>query len=169
MGVLKNGYFKTLYAEDAVFVYARYFENGNDVFGNKGDGTFAVCAVNRSFEQQTIKVDNVIRLLPSCNFETTRKVWSSSNTSVAVVDNRGNVTAVGEGKCTIKVTCYGEDSLGNEIKASASTKIVVNEKSEATDLKQKVREVFDEFFEVKLHDFLENLKKFMIVLLRYAY
>ncbi len=119
--------------------------------------------------KQTIKVDNVIRLLPSCNFETTRKVWSSSNTSVAVVDNRGNVTAVGEGKCTIKVTCYGEDSLGNEIKASASTKIVVNEKSEATDLKQKFREAFDEFFEVKLHDFLENLKRFMIVLLKYAY
>ncbi len=55
--VLKNGYFKTLYAEKAVFAYARYYEDGKDAFGNKGDGTFAICAVNRSFEDQSIKVD----------------------------------------------------------------------------------------------------------------
>ncbi len=119
--------------------------------------------------KRTLKVDDKTRLLPSSNFKATSKAWSSSNTSVAVVDNYGNVTAVGEGKCTIKVICYGEDSFGNEIKASTKTQIVVNEKTETKDLKGKFREAFDEFFEVKLHDFLENLKKFMIVLFRYAY
>lgn len=117
----------------------------------------------------TMKVDETTRLLTSCNFNATKKTWSSSNPEVATVDNHGNVTAVGKGECKIIVTCYGKDSFENEIEASASTKIVVNEKSEATDLKQKFREAFDEFFEVKLHDFLENLKRFMIVLLRYAY
>lgn len=119
--------------------------------------------------KRTIKVDDTIRLLPSCNYETTRKVWSSSNTSVAVVDNYGNVTAVGEGKCTIRVICYGEDFFGNEIKSSASTKIVVNEKSPAKDFKERFREAFYEFFEVKLYDIVENLKKFLIVLFTYAY
>lgn len=119
--------------------------------------------------KQTLKVGDTTRLLPSCNFETTKKVWFSGNTTVATVDSHGNVTAVGKGKCSIKVICYGEDSLGNEIAASASTKIVVNEKSEAKDLKQRFREAFDEFFEVKLHDLLESLRKFMIVFLWFAY
>lgn len=117
----------------------------------------------------TLKIDDTMRLLTSCNFETTGKVWSSSNTSVAVVDKQGKITAVGEGECTVKVACYGKDSLGNEIKAIASTKIVVNKKSEAKDLKESFREFFDEFFEVRLYDILENLRKFISEILRHAY
>lgn len=119
--------------------------------------------------KQTIKVDDITRLLPSCNFEVTRKEWFSSKPGVASVDSRGNVMAVSEGKCTILVTCYGLDSFGNEIKATASTKIVVNEKSETETLKERFREAFNEFFEVKLYDVIENLKKFLIVLFGYAY
>lgn len=57
LGALGRGFYKTLYAEDSVFVYARYFKNGRDVFGGSGDGSFAVCAVNRSFEPRHIELD----------------------------------------------------------------------------------------------------------------
>ena len=57
MGVLRNGYFRTLYAKDEVFAYARYFVNKKDVFGKNGDGSFAVCAINRSFNPKTIEVN----------------------------------------------------------------------------------------------------------------
>ncbi len=57
LGVLKSGLYKTLYANDGVIVYARYFEKGKDAFGNKGDGSFAICAVNRSFEPQRAEID----------------------------------------------------------------------------------------------------------------
>ncbi len=55
--VLKTGFFRTLKAEDAVYVYARYFKDNTDVFGNSADDSFALCAVNRSFEPKTVSVD----------------------------------------------------------------------------------------------------------------
>lgn len=55
--VFKNGFYKTLYAKDDVFVYARYFDDNKDVFGGKADNKAAVCAVNRSFETKTVSVD----------------------------------------------------------------------------------------------------------------
>ncbi len=116
--------------------------------------------------KHTLNAGEDVRLLPSCNFEVTRREWASSKPKVAAVDNRGNVTAIKEGKCTIRVTCYGEDSFGNEIKVSESTKIVVKEKLTADNLKEKFRAAFDEFFEVKLHDFMENLKSFIVEILR---
>lgn len=57
LGVLQRGCFKTLYAEDEVFAYARFFERGKDAFGKRGDGSFAVCAVNRSFEERRLVLD----------------------------------------------------------------------------------------------------------------
>ncbi len=57
LGVLKSGYYKTLYAKDSVLIYARYFEKGKDVFGKTGDNSFAICAVNRGFEPCEIEVD----------------------------------------------------------------------------------------------------------------
>ncbi len=119
--------------------------------------------------KRTLDIGETYRLLPSCNFEVTDKSWKSSDTSVATVNQHGKVTAVGEGECRITVTCYGKDSLGNDIQASKSTKIIVNGKSETTNIKQSFREMFDEFFEVTLHDILYNFREFMIVLLRYAY
>ena len=118
--------------------------------------------------KRTLNVDETTKLLPSCNFATTKRVWYSSNPSVACVDKHGNVTAIGEGECTVRVTCYGEDSFGNEIKSSSSTKIVVKEKSSAKTFKELFREAFYEFFEVTLHDIVENLKKFMLFLFRYT-
>ena len=119
--------------------------------------------------RRTINIEETTRLLPSCNFDTTNKAWSSSDPSVATVDKHGNVTAVGEGECEITVTCYGKDSFENDISASSKTKIIVKEKLNSETLRQRFRAAFDEFFETTLHDFLHNLKKFMIVLFRYAY
>ena len=119
--------------------------------------------------RRTINVEETTRLLPFCNFDTTNEVWSSSDPSVATVDTHGNVTAVGKGECYITVICYGKDSLGNDIFASSRTEIIVKEKLNAETLKQRFRANFDDFFKTTLHDFLYNFKKFMALLLRYAY
>ena len=55
--VLQRGMYKTLYAKGGVFIYARYFENGKDVFGKTAEKCLAVCAVNRDFEKHTVKID----------------------------------------------------------------------------------------------------------------
>lgn len=57
IAALKHGKYKTLYAKDDVFIYARYFEGGKDAFGRSGDGSFAICAINRSFEEKRISLD----------------------------------------------------------------------------------------------------------------
>lgn len=119
--------------------------------------------------RRTLNVGETYRILPSCNFDATDKKWVSSNPSVATVSQHGKVTAVGEGKCKITVTCYGKDSLGNDIQASDSTQIIVNGVSENQETKRSFRELFDEFFEVTIHDFLYNLREFMKVLFLYAY
>ena len=117
----------------------------------------------------TVNVNETLRLLASSNFHVTEKVWTSSDTSVATVSQGGKVTAVAKGECKITVTCYGKDSLGNDIQASDSTRIIVNEAAGSKDIKQIFRKKFDEFFEVTLHDLSYNLQKFMIVLLKYVY
>ena len=119
--------------------------------------------------KRTLDVGDTYRLLPSCNFEITEKAWVSSDTSVATVNQHGKVTAVGKGECEITITCYGKDSLENDIQASKVTKIIVNDNSEASTSKRSFRDLFDEFFEVTLHDLIYNLREFMLVLLRYAY
>lgn len=119
--------------------------------------------------KRTLDVGDTFRLLPSCNFEVTEKTWVSSDTTVATVNQHGKVTAVGEGECKITVTCYGKDSLGNDIHALKSTNIVVNDNSDNKTSKRSFRDMFDEFFEVTLHDLVYNLREFMLVLLRYAY
>lgn len=119
--------------------------------------------------KRTLDVGETFRLLPSCNFEITEKSWSSNDNSVATVNQHGKVTAVGKGECEITVTCYGKDSLGNDIQASKVTKIIVNDKSEPQNFKQSFREKFNEFFEVTLYDLLYNLREFMIVLFKYVW
>lgn len=120
------------------------------------------------FSKKTIDMGDTYRLLPSCNFEATEKSWTSSDTSVATVNKQGIVTAVGKGECEITVICYGKDSLGNDINASKSTTIVVKDNSEKDTSKRSFRELFDEFFEVTLHDLVYNFREFILALLKFA-
>ena len=55
--VLQTGLYKTLYAKDGVYVYARYFENGKNAFGEKAEKCLAICAVNRDFEERIVELD----------------------------------------------------------------------------------------------------------------
>ena len=57
LDVLKTGFFKVIYADDDVLVYARYFKDGKDVLKRETGSGFALCAVNRSFEKRKITVD----------------------------------------------------------------------------------------------------------------
>lgn len=113
-------------------------------------------------------IGDTYRLLPSCNFDVVEKAWSSNDNSVAEVNQHGKITAVDSGKCKITVTCYGKDALGNDVQASKSTQIVVKDNGKNSSQKT-FRELFDEFFEVTLHDIVDNFKEFMLLLLRYAY
>ena len=56
-GCLTSGYFTPVYAGGDVYVYARHFVKGKNPFGEAGDNTFALCAVNRSFEERTVTID----------------------------------------------------------------------------------------------------------------
>ncbi len=55
--VLKTGFYKTLYAKDGVWIFARYFKDGKDVFGNKANDAVIICGINRDFVEQTVSVD----------------------------------------------------------------------------------------------------------------
>lgn len=121
-----------------------------------------------TLSRRTLYVGDTTELVFSSNFEETKKVWSSSDNSVATVDKSGKVTAKGEGKCNVTVTCYGKDSAGNDIEASSSTTIIVKEKTQPKTFKQQFREAFNEFFQVKLHDIIHNFKDFMFALVRYT-
>ncbi len=55
--VLQTGYYKTLYAKEVVFVYARYSKNGKDVFGDKISSAISICGINRGFEPVQISLD----------------------------------------------------------------------------------------------------------------
>ena len=47
-------------------------------------------------------------------------IWSSSNKKVATVDKNGNVTAVGEGECTITVTFSSNRSAAGRVKITVN-------------------------------------------------
>ena len=54
---LKSGYFTPVYAEGDVYVYLRHFIDGKNPLGEKGDHSFALCAVNRGFEERTVTLN----------------------------------------------------------------------------------------------------------------
>ncbi|MBQ3150771.1 MAG: Ig-like domain-containing protein [Clostridia bacterium] len=119
--------------------------------------------------RHTLKVDESVKLLPVCNFKTLRRNWTSSNPDIATVDDEGKVTAISEGECEISVTCYGEDYFGNEIKAIASADIKIRPQTYVSSFKELIREIFDNFFKVKLHDLVDNLLHLLTILFRYAW
>lgn len=50
--------------------------------------------------------------------ENIKEIWTSSNNNVATVDSVGNITGVGEGTCTIRVTSADDSSLSAEVKVT---------------------------------------------------
>ncbi len=53
--------------------------------------------------------------------ETINEVWSSSDPNVATVDSVGNITAVGEGNCVIRVVSADKNTLGAEVAVTVSS------------------------------------------------
>ncbi|MGN0542908.1 MAG: leucine-rich repeat protein [Acutalibacteraceae bacterium] len=115
--------------------------------------------------QKTLHIGEKYMLIASSNFTATKTIWSSDNTNIAVVDNKGLVTAVGIGTCVIRVTRYGVDDLGNTIESkSFATIIVTKEKEEYSSAQDKFRSLFERFFTECLYDFAENLKRLGFIL-----
>lgn len=48
LDILRTGYFLPLYIDDNIYGFARYLEDGRDVFGRVNNGGFAVILLNRS-------------------------------------------------------------------------------------------------------------------------
>lgn len=119
-----------------------------------------------SIASKTLYVDKSVRLSVISNFDVTRVNWSTTDPTVATVDADGNVYAVSEGECFINAVCYGKDATGAEFKITARSKITVKESFKAEDLTSWIQGLFDRFFEVFLHDFAENLKHYIEILLR---
>lgn len=71
--------------------------------------------------------------------------WTSTNTAVASVDDKGVVTANAPGACTIKVTA----SDGDKISVSASCKVTVNKTVHITALTPTTTLVSETFYMVK--------------------
>ncbi|MCR4593927.1 MAG: leucine-rich repeat protein [Clostridiales bacterium] len=117
-----------------------------------------------SFAQKTLHVGESYRIITSGNFDATGYVWKSDNTSVATVDSRGVVTAVGIGTATITVTRYGEDSFGNEVSAVTTIDIkVTKEKDEYKSFGERLKAFIERLFSEIIFDILENLKRMGIV------
>lgn len=138
-----------------------------------GTNNIIICAVYDNptaimISQKTIRIGESFRAFSSANFDVHEKTWTSSNPTVATVDNHGNVYANNTGKTTITVVCEGVDSLGNKISAKTSMKVYVQEESQAETFKEKFREAFDNFFENILHDWVEIFRKAMLEILRFA-
>lgn len=115
--------------------------------------------------QKTLHIGEKYMLIASSNFTATKTIWSSDNSNIAVVDNKGLVTAVGIGTCVIRVTRYGIDDLGNTIESkSFATIIVTKEKEVYSSAQDKFRSLFERFFTEYLYDFAENLKHIGFVL-----
>lgn len=79
--------------------------------GNTGNG--GVSGITLSYYTAEIMVGQT-KTYPVVSQNIT-EVWTSSDTNVATVDSVGNITGVGEGSCTIKVTSASNSSVGAEV------------------------------------------------------
>ncbi len=78
MGCLRCGYFKPLYAKGGVYIYTRYFEDGKDPFGEMGDGSMALCLVNRDESPADVTL-----VLPEVLQTTMKDVFSKEEVTFA--------------------------------------------------------------------------------------
>lgn len=118
--------------------------------------------------RKTVNLGSKFNIVASCNFERISKTYATNNRTVAVVDNNGNINAVGIGECIITVTCTGYDEVGNEITVKSTVHVVVKEKFEPKDFSELFRQLFENFFKTTLHDIAYNLKNIIMILLSVA-
>ena len=101
--------------------------SGNSV----GEGGTPVEEVVLSESQIELKIDEseiVSYTISPSDASNSNVSWSSSNTSIATVDNFGKITAKGEGSCTITITAGKKsDSLTVTVKAGPDLKALYDE------------------------------------------
>lgn len=85
------------------------------IAGGGSVGNFKPTGITLSFNSVELIVGQTKMPMVS---ETISEVWTSSDTNVAVVDNLGNITAVGEGSCVIRVVSESDSKLGAEVKVT---------------------------------------------------
>lgn len=85
------------------------------VSGGGSGGNFKPTGITLSFNSVELIVGQTKMPMVS---ETISEVWTSSDKNVAVVDDLGNITAVGEGSCVIRVVSESDSKLGAEVKVT---------------------------------------------------
>ncbi len=130
--VLGKGLILTI-SEDNLLSFTYYDANGNNVTEPNNETISEEPKVPTPIEgvtitntNTTVKVGRTLQLSYSTqpsNATVNSVTWSSSNTSVATVDNSGKVTGVSEGKATITLTV--NDGLTKSV-VTTSTEITVD-------------------------------------------
>ncbi len=91
-----------------------------------GVESMKLSAYEREFEVGTSFMP-IVTMYPS-NATDKSEIWQSSNTSVATVNAHGNITAVGEGECTVTVTSADNKEVSSSFKVSAKNPKVIEPK-----------------------------------------
>ncbi|MBQ9209964.1 MAG: D-alanyl-D-alanine carboxypeptidase family protein [Oscillospiraceae bacterium] len=81
-------------------------DDSADYITIEDDGGDMVTGISLTFNEATLEIGDTVMpyvtMYPE-SAEDKSELWTSSDTSVATVDGKGNITAVGEGTCTVTV------------------------------------------------------------------
>lgn len=91
-----------------------------------GVESMKLSAYEREFEVGTSFMP-IVTMYPS-NATDKSEIWQSSNTAVAKVNAHGNITAVGEGECTVTVTSADNKAVSASFKVTAKNPKVIEPK-----------------------------------------
>lgn len=87
------------------------------------DGEVHVTELNLDKYKVTLTVGKsdmpMVTMLPQ-NAENKNEIWKSDNTSVATVNRYGNITGVGEGKCTVTVTSEDNPNVKQTVEVTVN-------------------------------------------------
>lgn len=129
--------------------YLKLTSSDNRIVRNKKSNDIVSATIFTADLKYTIsRTDNVLQL-GSDNDSVISPVWSSSNETVAKVDQNGKVTAVKAGKTTI--TCKANDGSGK--KASMTVKVIIP--ASGISLGSEIEEVFKFGKSMKLTNYLK--------------
>lgn len=91
-----------------------------------GVESMKLSAYEREFEVGTSFMP-IVTMYPA-NATDKSEIWQSSNTAVAKVNAHGNITAVGEGECTVTVTSADNKAVSSSFKVTAKNPVVIEPK-----------------------------------------